>query len=100
LKSQKIINDFVQFLAIRLLTNGKIAALVGARTEGNFSTVLVEPSSNVSSFNEVAKQPRTFGLILLKFPLHKEHNLSIQHQNTVIFYPKIVRVFKSKSVLE
>jgi hypothetical protein len=31
-----------------LLTNGKIAALVGARTEGNFSTVL-EPSSNVSS---------------------------------------------------
>jgi hypothetical protein len=31
------------------LTNGKIAALVGARTEGNFSTVLVEPSSNVSS---------------------------------------------------
>jgi hypothetical protein len=40
---------YVQFLAIRLLTNGKIAALVGARTEGNFSTVLVEPSSNVSS---------------------------------------------------
>jgi hypothetical protein len=55
----------VQFLVIRLLTNGKIAALVGARTEGNFSTVL-EPSSNVF-FNEVAKQPRTFGLILLKF---------------------------------
>ncbi|MNE87418.1 hypothetical protein D3C80_1846190 [compost metagenome] len=37
------------------LTNGNTAALVGAKTAGNFKTVLVEPSSNVSSFNEVAK---------------------------------------------
>jgi hypothetical protein len=27
---------------------------VGATTEGNFSTVLVDPSSKVSSFKEVA----------------------------------------------
>jgi hypothetical protein len=31
------------------VTNGKTAAFVGATTEGNFSTVLVDPSSKVSS---------------------------------------------------
>ena len=34
---------------------GKTAAFVGASTDGNLRTVLVEPSSNVSSFKEVAK---------------------------------------------
>ena len=35
-------------------TNGKTAAFVGAKTEGNCKTVLVEPSSKVSSFRDVA----------------------------------------------
>ena len=37
------------------LTNGKTAAFVGASTDGNCKTVLVDPSSNISSFKEVAK---------------------------------------------
>src|SRR5690554_884781 len=44
------------------LTNGKIAALVGAKTEGNLKTVRTEPSSNVSSCNDlenIAKKRRS-----------------------------------------
>ncbi|MNG34402.1 hypothetical protein D3C84_1208760 [compost metagenome] len=47
------------FLAISgnpsFLTKGKTATFVGAKTDGNFKTVLVEPSSKTSSCNDVAK---------------------------------------------
>jgi hypothetical protein len=64
-----------------------------ATTEGNFSTVLVDPSSKVSSFKEVAKLPRTFCLIQQTFPQRKAHNSdSIRHQNIEVFYQRTFRV--------
>jgi hypothetical protein len=69
---------------------------VGATTEGNFSTVLVDPSSKVSSFKEVAKLPRTFCLIQQTFPQRKAHN-SVRHQNIEVFYQRTFRVLLNQN---
>jgi hypothetical protein len=48
LKSILNLQQFYELFPVtRLFTNGKTAAFVGATTEGNFSTVLVDPSSKV-----------------------------------------------------
>jgi hypothetical protein len=80
-------------------TNGKTAAFVGATTEGNFSTVLVDPSSKVSSFEK--KLPRTFCLIQQTFPQRKAHNSdSIRHQNIEVFYQRTFRVLLNQNQYE
>jgi hypothetical protein len=71
-------------------TNGKTAAFVGATTEGNFSTVLVDPSSKVSSLKKlqanILSNQQTF-------PQRKAHNSdSIRHQNIEVFYQRTFAV--------